>query len=167
MMEATTLLYRRIPDIPKLHSDKQPFPPPYSAVVEMSDSATGKYEMAGGLDAQFTQHFDKLKTIAAGSTIRRSDIPAPGPLAYCWAAATLEQLRRIQFPPSRVVESAEGGIAICFVNGNKYSDLECLNTGEILGVTSNRKDRPVAWEINPSKSDIARATIRIRVFLYP
>lgn len=90
---------------------------------------------------------------------------APTRLAIEYAKAILEELQRIELVPDRVVESAEGGVAIYFVSGNKYSDLECLNTGEILGVTSNRKDRPVAWEVDKSPHGIARAAARIRKFL--
>lgn len=36
--------------------------------------------------------------------------------------------------PDRVVPSAEGGIAICFVADERYADIECFNSGDAAGV---------------------------------
>jgi hypothetical protein len=80
------------------------------------------------------------------------------------ARKVLDRLNQMEFIPDKVVASAEGGVAICFSRENKYSDLECLNTGEILGVISDRKDRPTAWEVDNSPYSIAQAAIRIREF---
>jgi hypothetical protein len=89
----------------------------------------------------------------------------PSDYAIAWASAMLEQFLADELPPTRVVASAEGGVAICFVNGNKYADVEFLNTGEILGVVSNRRDRPVAWEVGANSAGMAGASARIREFL--
>lgn len=54
--------------------------------------------------------------------------------------------------PNRVAPSAQGGVGICFYRGNKYADIECLNTGEILATTSDGTGRPEVWEVKPSES---------------
>jgi hypothetical protein len=53
--------------------------------------------------------------------------------------------------PNRVAPSAQGGVGICFYRGNKYADVECLNTGEILATTSDGTGRPQVWEVKPSE----------------
>jgi hypothetical protein len=53
--------------------------------------------------------------------------------------------------PSRVAASAQGGVGICFYNGNKYADIECLNTGEVLAAISDRSGRPEVWQIGPTE----------------
>ena len=123
-----------------------------------TDSTTNHY-------AEFANHFDKLEAIEKDRSLWPEGADAPSDLAITWALAVLQQLKADNLPPTRVVASAEGGVAICFVSGNKYVDIECLNNGAILGVTSNRRDRPTAWEIEPSVSNLTRASLRIRDFL--
>ena len=87
------------------------------------------------------------------------------PKALSIANIIIEQLQKDELSPAKIVDSAEGGVAFCFVAGNRYADIECLNSGEILGVTTNRRDRPSVWEIQCNSSEIARATERIRAFI--
>ena len=42
--------------------------------------------------------------------------------------------------------SAEGGVALCFRNGGNFASLECLNTGEVIALTSDGKGNLNAWE---------------------
>jgi hypothetical protein len=116
------------------------------------------------IDSPFNPHFSKLMRLMKDRSLWQDGAEAPGPIAQEWALIALAQLQSDQFLPSRVVASAEGGVAICFSKGNKYADIEFLNSGEILGVVSNRRDRPVAWEIAATPSDLARASVRIRHF---
>lgn len=114
---------------------------------------------------KFAVHFEKLEAFATDRSLSKDCDQPPSSLALAWARQVLEQLETEALEPSRVVCSSEGGIAICFVSAGNYSDIECLNAGEILGVTSNRRDRPTVWEIEPSASGYARAAARIRDFL--
>lgn len=82
-----------------------------------------------------------------------------------WATTALTQLQADGLLPSRVVASAEGGVGLCFVDGIKYADIECLNSGTILGVISDKRTRPVVWEVDQSAGGIARASERIREFV--
>lgn len=116
---------------------------------------------------QFATHFAKLDKIAVTPTLWLEQTERPHDIAIEWARYILQTFEDDNLPPTRVVASAEGGIAICFIKGNKYADIECLNNGEILGVTSNRRDRPTVWEVLADASEIARATARIRLFFDP
>jgi hypothetical protein len=127
-------------------------------------AATNEYADTDGLSSEFSNHFAKLRAIGNEKSLWPVGAEAPSAFAEMWARITLQQLEVDRFLPTRVTASAEGGIAICFVDGEKYADLEFLNTGEILGVISNRRDRPVAWEIKHSSRELARAAARIRQF---
>jgi len=66
--------------------------------------------------------------------------------------------------PSRVAPSAQGGIGICFYGrDNKYADIECLNTGEILATLSDGTGRPEVWDVKPI--DSRRALERIGKYI--
>lgn len=81
-----------------------------------------------------------------------------------------ELLHRLEIDgldPVKITSAADGGVAICFANREKYSDIEFLNSGDVLGVISNRRDHPIVWEIEPSPSGFAQALARIRDFLAP
>jgi|SRR5579859_1516480 len=49
--------------------------------------------------------------------------------------------------PDAITPSPEGGIAICFMRNQKYADIECLNSGEILAVRYSSNDDPKAWAL--------------------
>lgn len=123
------------------------------------DATTGQ---RGGFEA----HFEKLKALATDQALWADEQLPPSQNALAWARIALQDLQQNEMRPTKIVASAEGGAAICFVEGNKYADLECLNSGAILGVTSNKHDRPVVWEIEPDARGIARAVARIREFIY-
>jgi len=52
---------------------------------------------------------------------------------------TRRVLDRLTFMPSTVVPCASGGVGICFASSNKYADIQCLNSGSVIGVTSDRR----------------------------
>src|SRR5690242_21772986 len=54
--------------------------------------------------------------------------------------------------PDAIAPSAEGGVAICFMRNDKYADIECFNSGEILAVRYSSQDDPKAWVIEASAS---------------
>lgn len=139
---------------------------PARRVVEIPrevDASTSEYT---GTSSIFAPHFARLDRISKDQSLWPSSADPPSGLAIDWARVVLQQLTGEKLAPARVVASAEGGIAICFIDGDKYADIECLNSGVILGVTSNRRDRPVAWEVEQSARSLARACERIRQFLH-
>ncbi len=116
-------------------------------------------------DTKFAAHFAKLDALSTDRFSPDGCNEPPSILALTSARRVLHQLQTEGLEPTRIVSSSEGGVAICFLRGEKYSDIECLNSEEILGVVSNRRDPPIVWEIDPSASGFARAAARIRDFL--
>jgi len=115
-------------------------------------------------DKQFATHFAKLKALGTEKALWPDGAERPSRSALTWGYVALQQFLHDNFLPTRVVASAEGGVAICFVHGDKYSDVECFNSGTVLGVVTNRRNRPNAWEIQPSESHIAQAAATIQQF---
>jgi len=76
----------------------------------------------------------------------------PSQQAITAAAAIAESFISFGLVPDAIVPSAEGGVAVCFLRNQKYVDIECLNSGEVLGVRYSSHDDPRAWDV---KSDIA------------
>lgn len=111
----------------------------------------------------FEKHFSKLAEIMQAPVEGREP---PSHIARTWARLILEQLQASEFEPTKVTASADGGITICFVRGDLYCDLECLNNGDVLGVTTNRQDRPTVWTINSDFGSVPRAVDRIRQYLH-
>ena len=116
--------------------------------------------------AGFSTHTNKLKALATDNSLWPEDADPPSELALAWANVVINQLCDDNLLPTRIVASAEGGVGICFVDGNRYADIECLNTGAILGVISNRSDRPIVWSVQQDARGIARASERIREFMF-
>jgi hypothetical protein len=113
----------------------------------------------------FAQHYRQLWALPSNRSLWSADAEPPSEESVAWAQAVMQKLEIDALVPTRVVASAEGGVAICFVDGDNYSDIEILNSGQLLGVTTDRVNRPVVWEIQPDARDIARATATIRAFI--
>jgi len=158
---ATTLTYASLDEVvPATSSPRFAGLLPKIETKSSLDSTTNQ-----SADTGFDHHFVKLRSLLKNSSLWPDGAEAPSVEAQQQALVMLGQLHADRFLPTRIVASAEGGVAICFSKDNKYADIEFLNTGEILGVVSNRRDRPIAWEIEPSARDLARASARIRKFL--
>jgi hypothetical protein len=165
MIVATTLAYVETMDITQWSGTPDLERP--RNIIELPravHAATNEYTDIDVLNNEFANHFAKLRAIGNDNSLWPEGAEAPSAFAQVWARITLQQFQLDRFPPTRVTASAEGGIAICFVDGEKYADVEFLNTGDILGVVSTSRDRPVAWEIEHSSRGLARAAARIRQF---
>jgi hypothetical protein len=114
--------------------------------------------------AALDEHWAMLREIRTNSSMWPENAEGPSEGAVGLAAIALKRLDSLGFAPTRVVASAEGGVGVCFVMGDNYADIEFLNTGEILGVTSNRRDRPNVWAVEQNDYSLAKAAIRIRQF---
>lgn len=75
---------------------------------------------------------------------------APNQFAREIAQQILLSATTLTVAPDRVAPSAQGGVGICFYNGDKYGDIECLNSGEILATLTDGVGRPRVWEVKPS-----------------
>jgi hypothetical protein len=89
----------------------------------------------------------------------------PNSTALFWGRTVFEILFNMNFPPTRIMPSADEGIGICFISGKKYADIECFNTGEIVAVTSDGQGNPNVWEVNPDREELKNSLNRIRVYL--
>jgi hypothetical protein len=86
----------------------------------------------------------------------------PNESAKSTAEKVVALLRSMSVPPTRIVASSEGGIGICFVHEDRYADLECFNTGEIVAVSYRGTREPHAWEVAPEDEAIKAAIEQIR-----
>ena len=91
------------------------------------------------------------------------DAEPPSKKAINYAGTILDALKKIDFVPSCVCPSVEGGVGIAFVDGDAYADIECFNDGEMLVALAAKSKSPTIREINLSNLD---STIKkIREFL--
>jgi hypothetical protein len=128
-------------------------------------ASTHRYRLAKEAKDPFAEHFNTLKQIRLRSELWIDPSEPPSPASLDWANAILETLQELGTVPSRVVTAVEGGVAVCFIKGDKYADIECLSNGLILGVTSNRHDQPTVWKIERRYQSMLEASDRIKVFM--
>src|SRR5947208_2620679 len=101
--------------------------------VSPSDAGVLTYQDADADVSPLAEHRQKLVRLQTDQTLV-GEAETPNDQAIIWGHIIIDELERMQFPPTRVVASAEGGIAVCFVNGQKYADIECLNSGDVIAV---------------------------------
>lgn len=53
----------------------------------------------------------------------------------------------INLLPTRIIPSADGGVTITFYAGDRYADIECFNSGEILAMTKRGSERADIWPV--------------------
>ena len=90
------------------------------------------------------------------------DAPAPNDASLANAVRILDLLQPYEVNLLRVLPSAEGGIGLCFVNNDRYADIECSNNGEIIGVRYIGQQPPSLIEIDGSDASIQSALTEIR-----
>lgn len=78
------------------------------------------------------------------------------------ADRVLRILNDTGFQPDRINASAEGGVTFAFLAGNRYADIACLNSGEILAVMSDRTGEPQVWEVAAAESSVRTTLERLR-----
>jgi hypothetical protein len=90
---------------------------------------------------------------------------APSRVSIDTARNILDVLAGADFEPTSVDPSAEGGVCLSFRRGNRYADIECFNSGEILAVTSSGGDDTCVWEIRGFDQHLENALSKIRTFV--
>jgi len=156
---AATISYDYIPEIVIPISKRQsPLENLQITFPSYTDIITSRY-------GKFPVHYAKLWKIAEKASLRPNNEESPSDESIIWSYLVIQQFEAIGIPPSQVVASAEGGTAVCFVAGNKYADIESLNSGTLLGVISDKRNRPNVWEVEQSTRGIAQAALRICNFL--
>ena len=89
----------------------------------------------------------------------------PNHIARQIGAKILDMLERASLTPARLTPSAEGGIALSFVNNHKRAVIEIYNTGELAAATYSLEGEPEVWELEASDDPIVKTVDQIRVYL--
>ncbi len=92
------------------------------------------------------------------------DADPPNDTARLAARRVLDCCLPLGLEPN-VDASAEGGICLSFHRGERYGDVECFNTGEILAVTSPPDNGTDVWQVEDSTDGISRALRKLRDFI--
>lgn len=108
------------------------------------------------------QKLESFRTLKAGWD--SYDAEAPNEKSIVTAEKIIRILYELNYEPTRIVPSVDGGIVISFFEGDLYADIECLNSGEILAVESNSYDQPEPWIVYPDHGNIKSTVGRIRDF---
>ncbi|MCB7130453.1 MAG: hypothetical protein J3T61_13050, partial [Candidatus Brocadiales bacterium] len=87
---------------------------------------------------------------------------APSQVSVDKARGVLSVLADVDFEPTSVDASAEGGVCLSFQQGDRYGDVECFNSGEFLAVTSGGGDATDVWEIKGADQDLRTSLSKIR-----
>jgi hypothetical protein len=63
------------------------------------------------------------------------------------AGFLLSRFAATECMPSRLIPSAEGGVALVFEEPGKYADIECFNDGDIVAAICPDRTEPFIWEV--------------------
>jgi hypothetical protein len=134
---------------------------------------TERYPSAEVLFVGFTPSTEIIESFVSRVEAMR-DLPtgwdgygteAPSSASCDLAVRILKSAAGISLYPTTVSPSAEGGVAVSFVRGERVATIECLNEGSVLAVRSDRVNRPTAWELSGEDKDIRDTLTRIATFL--
>jgi hypothetical protein len=89
--------------------------------------------------------------------------PRPERSALVPAKQAIRVAHEIGLDPVQVVPASEGGVALCFTQGDKYADLEFLNDGNVFSAVTDRQGFRQVWPV--AVNQIREALERIREFL--
>jgi hypothetical protein len=86
--------------------------------------------------------------------------PAPSRTSTQNASRVIAFIEGSDLAALRILPSADGGVALCFIRGDRYADLECSNDGEIFGVRYVGKETPSLLSTD-SSDDSIRAALKL------
>lgn len=109
------------------------------------------------------EQLEKLRDLPKDWDTYKAD--PPNDFALALAHQILSILIESSFPPIKIMASAEGGVGFVFTQKDKYGDIECLNSQEIVAVIYDRKTEPDAWTVALDSQSIKLAIDKIRSFL--
>lgn len=92
------------------------------------------------------------------------DFDCPNIKAIYWADYILDILRVLDIRFRKVIPSVSGGIALCFMDGKRYADIECFNDGSILAVKNLGYGKPHVWTVHQDDCSIKKSIIEIQEF---
>ena len=86
----------------------------------------------------------------------------PNELSENNAKTVLEKMKELEIIPKYMEPTVEEGISISFKNEDKYADIECFNSGEILGIISD-KNGEFVW--NVKDLGLIQSILKIKEFI--
>jgi len=89
----------------------------------------------------------------------------PNPAARELAARILDVLETVSLAPTTLTPTAEGGVALSFVEGNARAVIEAYNTGEVAAATYANMGEPTVWELESADAPLRGSIEQIRVHL--
>lgn len=109
------------------------------------------------------KELDRLKLLQRGWD--SYDAEPPNAWSLHQARQVLDDLHCVGLKPESIVPSAEHGVGIVFGAGEKFADIECLNSGSILAATSDGHGTIDVWEVGDDHRSMENAIERIRDFI--
>jgi hypothetical protein len=91
---------------------------------------------------------------------------APNKDAFRNAEDLIMVLHQKGLEPSRIAPSAEEGIALTFMSGQKRAIIECYNNGGITAAVFQKGMQSEVWTLGTSTQDLEEAVDRIFAYLY-
>jgi len=115
----------------------------------------------------FHQQIIELKNLPIGWDSYNADPPNYEALTN--ALKMLVLLFELEFNPTRIMPSVEGGVSFLFIKDLKYADIECDNDGDIFAGMSDRTGEPVLWQVKEEggENTINTTILKISSFLKP
>lgn len=89
---------------------------------------------------------------------------APNGTAIATARTVIDLLFDFDMNPAKIMASVEGGVGISFYSGNRLGAIECLNSGSVTAITSDRTGNPEVWAV-VGRIEIREALERISDYL--
>lgn len=128
-------------------------------VASRETSLLWKRHVAGDLDGQISGYAE----LCAGWD--SYDALPPSHAAVQHARDMLAKLRELFLIPNAALPSAEGGIALVFTNGDRYAQLEILNSGSLISLSFQGKATPAVKKHSTTDSGYLEAIETISHFI--
>jgi hypothetical protein len=90
---------------------------------------------------------------------------APNRDAIRNAEGVINILHQKGYEAHRISPSADEGIAISFLKGERYAFIECYNDGDIAAAVFQKQGEPVTWDCGGSDSELTETIERIFEYL--
>jgi hypothetical protein len=112
--------------------------------------------------ARLKQQLDRLRQLGFGWDSYEAE--PPNDTAYKLAEALFDRIQEYRLDVTKLVPAAEGGIGICFVEGQRYAHIEASNDGDLTLLMMEGRGHSEIREIN-GLAEAPAAIRRIREYL--
>lgn len=149
-------------------------PPPFTEPYFYAAFQQGRYEVASAFsfvpeasrrENFFTKLFNKLEDFRdLKDDWDKDGAEAPNFASIDKSREILEIISGVNITPTNISPSVEGGISTYFIKDNKYADIECFNSGEVLTSKSDRVNEPEITELF-NEDDVINFAEQIKEFI--